>query len=122
MYPARLLVGWGPPPHDDHLHAPPVGHAYVRLAGAGVAVGALLDFRGRRLGGPRYASGRKRQALLSGRCDVEKVVGIGRVFFRAEDPGALREWYADNLGVVAPRAACGARRGGRRSSRLLQGH
>jgi glyoxylase I family protein len=31
---------------------------------------------------------------------LEKVVGIGGMFFRAEDPEALREWYADNLGVV----------------------
>ncbi|WP_420542130.1 hypothetical protein [Rubrobacter radiotolerans] len=28
--------------------------------------------------------------------------GIGGVFFRAEDPEALGEWYADNLGVVDP--------------------
>jgi len=28
------------------------------------------------------------------------VVGIGGVFFRANDPKALREWYAKHLGVV----------------------
>ncbi|AHY48161.1 Hypothetical Protein RradSPS_2878 (plasmid) [Rubrobacter radiotolerans] len=33
---------------------------------------------------------------------MEKVEGIGGVFFRAEDPEALGEWYADNLGVVDP--------------------
>lgn len=33
---------------------------------------------------------------------MEKVVGIGGIFFRAEDPEALREWYADKLGVVDP--------------------
>ena len=27
------------------------------------------------------------------------VTGIGGVFFRAKDPGALREWYRVNLGV-----------------------
>jgi predicted enzyme related to lactoylglutathione lyase len=31
---------------------------------------------------------------------LEKVVGIGGMFFRAENPEVLREWYADNLGVV----------------------
>ena len=33
---------------------------------------------------------------------MEKVRGIGGVFFRAKDPEALGEWYAKNLGV--PRA------------------
>jgi predicted enzyme related to lactoylglutathione lyase len=32
---------------------------------------------------------------------VEKVVGIGGVFFRSNDPVALRKWYADNLGIAA---------------------
>ena len=26
--------------------------------------------------------------------------GIGGIFFRAEDPDALRQWYRVNLGVV----------------------
>ncbi|MEO1242000.1 MAG: VOC family protein [Pseudomonadota bacterium] len=30
---------------------------------------------------------------------MEKVTGIGGVFFRAKDPGKLAQWYADNLGV-----------------------
>ncbi|MEM1376676.1 MAG: VOC family protein [Pseudomonadota bacterium] len=30
---------------------------------------------------------------------MEKVTGIGGVFFRAKDPEALKAWYADNLGV-----------------------
>ena len=34
--------------------------------------------------------------------EMEKVRGIGGVFFRAKDPDALGEWYAKNLGV--PRA------------------
>jgi hypothetical protein len=33
---------------------------------------------------------------------VEKVTGIGGMFFRAENPKALRGWYADTLGVVDP--------------------
>ncbi len=33
---------------------------------------------------------------------MEKVTGIGGMFFRAEDPEALRGWYADTLGVVDP--------------------
>jgi glyoxylase I family protein len=33
---------------------------------------------------------------------VEKVTGIGGMFFRAEDPEVLRQWYADTLGVVDP--------------------
>ena len=30
---------------------------------------------------------------------MEKVDGIGGVFFRAKDPGGLAKWYAENLGV-----------------------
>jgi predicted enzyme related to lactoylglutathione lyase len=30
---------------------------------------------------------------------VERVVGIGGVFFRADDPDALRSWYAEHLGI-----------------------
>ncbi|MGD2131582.1 MAG: VOC family protein [Maricaulaceae bacterium] len=30
---------------------------------------------------------------------MEKVTGIGGVFFRAQDPDALAQWYLDNLGV-----------------------
>jgi glyoxylase I family protein len=29
----------------------------------------------------------------------EKVWGIGGIFFRANDPGALGQWYRDNLGI-----------------------
>ena len=28
-----------------------------------------------------------------------RVTGIGGVLFRSEDPGALRDWYAEHLGV-----------------------
>jgi len=31
---------------------------------------------------------------------VEKVSGIGCVFFRAKDPAALRQWYEQLLGVT----------------------
>jgi len=30
---------------------------------------------------------------------MEKVLGLGGVFFRSEDPEKLRRWYADNLGI-----------------------
>jgi predicted enzyme related to lactoylglutathione lyase len=34
---------------------------------------------------------------------MEKVVGIGGVFFKARDPKALADWYREHLGVpVAP--------------------
>lgn len=32
---------------------------------------------------------------------MKKVVGIGGVFFRCEDPAAMREWYRDKLGLPA---------------------
>ena len=30
---------------------------------------------------------------------MEKVTGIGGVFFKSQDPAALKQWYADRLGV-----------------------
>jgi len=33
---------------------------------------------------------------------VHRVDGIGGVFFRAEDPAALSQWYAAHLGVAPP--------------------
>jgi predicted enzyme related to lactoylglutathione lyase len=30
---------------------------------------------------------------------VERVLGVGGVFFKARDPKALAQWYADHLGV-----------------------
>ncbi len=30
---------------------------------------------------------------------MERVTGIGGLFFRAKDPGSLAKWYADHLGV-----------------------
>lgn len=31
---------------------------------------------------------------------MEKVLGFGGFFFRADDPGALARWYAEHLGVL----------------------
>ncbi len=33
---------------------------------------------------------------------MERVEGIGGVFFKAADPDALNAWYAEHLGVGAP--------------------
>lgn len=33
---------------------------------------------------------------------MERVTGIGGVFFRGEDPAALAAWYATHLGVLPP--------------------
>ncbi len=33
---------------------------------------------------------------------MERVTGIGGVFFRAEDHAALQRWYAEHLGVKPP--------------------
>ena len=33
---------------------------------------------------------------------MERVTGIGGLFFRAQDPAALTRWYAEHLGVDAP--------------------
>ena len=30
---------------------------------------------------------------------MEKVTGLGGVFFRAKDPDAIRQWYVDHLGL-----------------------
>jgi predicted enzyme related to lactoylglutathione lyase len=32
---------------------------------------------------------------------MEKVTGVGGIFFRARDPVALRQWYDEHLGVTA---------------------
>ena len=31
---------------------------------------------------------------------MERVTGIGGLFFRARDPAALAQWYRDHLGVT----------------------
>lgn len=39
---------------------------------------------------------------------MEKVAGIGGVFVRAKDPGALAKWYGENLGFDVSAAFPGA--------------
>jgi len=36
---------------------------------------------------------------LTGGAEMEKVTGIGGLFFRAHDPKALERWYQQNLGI-----------------------
>lgn len=31
---------------------------------------------------------------------MKKVTGIGGIFFKCKDPGKIKEWYAENLGLV----------------------
>lgn len=31
---------------------------------------------------------------------MKKVTGIGGIFFKSEDPGKIKEWYHENLGLV----------------------
>jgi len=31
---------------------------------------------------------------------MERVTGIGGIFFKAQDPGKLLEWYRDHLGLI----------------------
>jgi glyoxylase I family protein len=38
---------------------------------------------------------------------MERVTGIGGVFFRARDPEALKRWYEQHLGVTAPQPTYG---------------
>lgn len=33
---------------------------------------------------------------------MERVTGIGGIFFRAEDPAGLGQWYRDHLGIQQP--------------------
>jgi glyoxylase I family protein len=39
---------------------------------------------------------------------MEKVTGIGGVFFRARNPAAISRWYAEHLGVTEPPTEDGA--------------
>jgi predicted enzyme related to lactoylglutathione lyase len=32
---------------------------------------------------------------------IERVIGIGGIFFRARDPGRMAAWYRENLGIHA---------------------
>ena len=39
---------------------------------------------------------------------MEKITGIGGIFFKADDAGTLRQWYAGNLGVAVDPSYGGA--------------
>ncbi|HVO56638.1 MAG TPA: VOC family protein [Dongiaceae bacterium] len=39
---------------------------------------------------------------------MERVVGVGGFFFRAHDPAALLEWYAQHLGIGIDKSSGGA--------------
>jgi predicted enzyme related to lactoylglutathione lyase len=39
-------------------------------------------------------------ATTSEGSEMEKVIGIGGLFFRAKDPKALAKWYSDHLGIT----------------------
>lgn len=41
-----------------------------------------------------------RPEYLNQEVTMEAVDGIGGVFFRSKDPGALGKWYAEHLGVL----------------------
>src|SRR5438270_13710623 len=32
---------------------------------------------------------------------MERIRGIGGIFFKSQNPAALREWYAEHLGIVS---------------------
>ncbi len=32
---------------------------------------------------------------------MERVIGVGGIFFKSKDPGKLKAWYRDNLGLPA---------------------
>lgn len=43
-----------------------------------------------------------RRLLLVREVALGQVTGVGGVFWRADDPAGLRDWYADALGIVDP--------------------
>ncbi len=47
-------------------------------------------------------------AIKSEAAEVEKVTGIGGLFFRAKDPRVLAKWYSDHLGVGPVPSSYGA--------------
>ena len=48
---------------------------------------------------PPPPAGKAAKHELSGGAEMEKVSGIGGLFFRAHDPAALGHWYQQNLGI-----------------------
>ena len=49
---------------------------------------------------PPPPAGKAAKHELTGGAEMEKVTGIGGLFFRAHDPKALAHWYQQNLGVA----------------------
>lgn len=45
---------------------------------------------------------RENGATTTGENGMEKVTGIGGIFFRAKETAAVSQWYADNLGIDLP--------------------
>ena len=37
---------------------------------------------------------------------MERVTGIGGIFFKAQDPDKLQEWYCKHLGLVPSADGC----------------
>ncbi len=64
-------------------------HDLTRRTAVGLAVGAVAVSQANAIGLKPEEGG-----------TMEKVTGIGGFFFRAKDPKALAQWYADNLGVM----------------------
>ncbi len=52
--------------------------------------------------------GSANKKLTNGDNHMEKVTGIGGVFFRASDTAKTSQWYADNLGINLPPQDYGA--------------
>src|SRR3984957_5468634 len=49
---------------------------------------------------PAPPAGRAAKHELTGGVEMEKVTGIGGLFFRAHDPKALGSWYQQHLGIA----------------------
>jgi predicted enzyme related to lactoylglutathione lyase len=56
---------------------------------------------------PHAAGAVVRNGVATG-AEVEKVTGIGGLFFRAHDPAALGNWYLQHLGIALTPASEGA--------------
>src|SRR4029077_8398384 len=63
------------------------------------AFGSNLIFSRNQLGTAAQTPASDRHGL-SGGTEMEKVTGIGGLFFRAHDPTALGRWYQQHLGVL----------------------
>jgi predicted enzyme related to lactoylglutathione lyase len=62
---------------------------FTRRATVGLALGAAATVQAKAMG-----------FTPKGETTMERVVGIGGFFFRANDPKALARWYEDNLGIL----------------------